>query len=431
MGANKNGLQYYKYNRDEYKVEFPTRVARPIGNRKGTTGGWQETYQFNRSPPDYNEYVPMQDDDPDPLRMTVGQIKSRLRGKLHELGTDAEKEAHAREAATAWIRKQQTIRVLDTNTRQTDNYHIVVNDSPIKYVWDETRPIRITRVAENVYDRSNPTADEILERPLRNFFVVPENCYRPWDLHPKSLVKDGACVVTMLFECFVQRRRKRVNDVGRIKCKTFSPTPQLEEQLGQIFVDLGYVAGACPSEGSWRTDGCTSKMILAFCKKNNIICHIFHGSVKVGNLVDYYVPEKVNSNTAKVDFFIFDDHCFWYGKDVGDLGKDRSSAAANGISQMWKKKTWSNEDEDEFAEFACKETPQLFAHANKTPPFSEWQGAHELIKAAPKFEAFEGAGSTKYFYDTDLEYVAMRLKEHQQNGERSLFFDASDIWVIA
>ena len=57
------------------------------------------------------------------------------------------------------------------------------------------------------------------------------------------------------------------------------------------------------------------------------------------------------------------------------MGKDRSSAAANGISQMCKKKTWSNEDEDEdedeFAEFACKETPQLFAHANKTPPFSE------------------------------------------------------------
>ena len=166
MGANKNGFQYYTYNRDEYKVEFPTKVARPIGNRKGTTGGWQETNQFNRSSPDYNEYIPMKDDDPDPLRMTVGQIKSRLRGKLHELGTDAEKEAHAREAATAWIRMQQTIRVLDTNTGQTDNYHIVVNDSPNKYVWDETLPIRITRVAENVYDRSNPTADEMLERPF-------------------------------------------------------------------------------------------------------------------------------------------------------------------------------------------------------------------------------------------------------------------------
>ena len=106
------------------------------------------------------------------------------------------------------------------------------------------------------------------------------------------------------------------------------------------------------------------------------------------------------------------------GRTWGDMGEDRSPAAANGTSQMWKNKILSNEDGDEFAEFACKETPQLFAHANKTPPFSEWQGVHALIKATPNFEAFEGAGSTKYFYHTDLEYVAMRLKEHQQNGER-------------
>ena len=29
------GIQYFKYNRDEYKIEYPTRLARPTTNRKG------------------------------------------------------------------------------------------------------------------------------------------------------------------------------------------------------------------------------------------------------------------------------------------------------------------------------------------------------------------------------------------------------------
>ena len=81
-------------------------------------------------------------------------------------------------------------------------------DSPIDFVWDPTRPIRITLVRKNVYDRSNPSADDILERPLQNFFVVPDDCYRPWDLHPESLVKTGRCAVTMIHECYTKRARK-------------------------------------------------------------------------------------------------------------------------------------------------------------------------------------------------------------------------------
>ena len=81
-------------------------------------------------------------------------------------------------------------------------------DSPIDFVWDPTRPIRITLVRKNVYDRSNPSADDILERPLQNFFVVPDDCYRPWDLHPESLVKTGRCAVTMIHECYTKRAKK-------------------------------------------------------------------------------------------------------------------------------------------------------------------------------------------------------------------------------
>ena len=56
---------------------------------------------------------------------------------------------------------------------------------------------------------------------IQNFFVVPDDCYRPWDLHPESLVKNGKCAVTMIHECYTKRARKgrrRVED-GREKVK--------------------------------------------------------------------------------------------------------------------------------------------------------------------------------------------------------------------
>ena len=36
------GLQYFKYNRDEYIIEYPTRLARPIGNKieDDRNGNW-------------------------------------------------------------------------------------------------------------------------------------------------------------------------------------------------------------------------------------------------------------------------------------------------------------------------------------------------------------------------------------------------------
>ena len=121
--------------------------------------------------------------------------------------TGAEKENHARQAIDTNIRKKHTITVLDPATGQESSYHIVLEDSPIWYVWDETRPIRIALVKRHVYDRSNPTADDILQRPLRDFFVVPDGCYRPWDLHPLSLVKNGKCAVTMIHECYTTRAK--------------------------------------------------------------------------------------------------------------------------------------------------------------------------------------------------------------------------------
>ena len=75
-------------------------------------------------------------------------------------------------------------------------------------------------------------------------------------------------------------------------------------------------------------------MILAFCRKHAIICHVMHGSMKGGNEVECHVPTGVDSHTPRVDFFIMDEHCFWYGKNVQKMGFEKKSAAANGISHM-------------------------------------------------------------------------------------------------
>ena len=144
--------------------------------------------------------------------------------------TDTEKENHARAAAQTYIRRRPTITVRDPFTGEENTYHTVIYDSPFWYVWDETRPIRITLVKKHVYDQSNPTADEILQRPLQNFFVVPDDCYRPWDLHPESLVQNGKCAVSMIHECYTKRAKgNKVIDNGRQKVK-FGYANKLTEQ---------------------------------------------------------------------------------------------------------------------------------------------------------------------------------------------------------
>ena len=96
--------------------------------------------------------------------ITVAQTKINMM-----MANDREKENHARDAAQKYIERQPTIIVRDPNTGEEGEYHIVLNDSPPWFVWDPTRPIKITLVRKNVYDRSNPSADDILERPLQNF----------------------------------------------------------------------------------------------------------------------------------------------------------------------------------------------------------------------------------------------------------------------
>ena len=414
----KIGIQYFKYNRDEYQIEYPTRKARPIGKKKGV----REQWQFDRDTFEYETGgVPM----------TVGQMKG-----LSLLATDADKEAHARAAAQTWIETRQTISVIDPSTGEEAEYHIVKYDSPCYYVWDPTSPIRITSVRRNIYDRSKPSSDEILQRPLRNFFVIPDGCYRPWDLHPLSLVKSGRCAVTMLHESFTKRGAEvKIWEDGRPKWKLGyqrrMTEEQIEAELDSIFLKLEYSADEYPFEKGWREDGCTSKMILEFCKRHNIACHIYHDTVRKGNELDCYVPATPRD---QVNFFIRDDHCFWYGKSVEERGTSNASEANNGISQMWDMDAShepQSDDEDvdmeeHFAQFRDKETMAFFRKADATPPFSEWQHAQVLLDAAPEFDSFQkppkelrahGRRVKLYFWDANLSLLEPWLRKKLQPGQ--------------
>ena len=354
--------------------------------------------------------------------MTVAQMKGRL------LATDAEKETHAREAALAWIQRQPKIKATDPSTGEQGEYHVVLYDSPKWYVYDPTRPVMVTIGRTHVYDRSNPSSDELLERPLRNFFVVPDGCYRPWDIHPLAMVKNGRCAVTMLHECFTKQCTKvKVWENGRWKIKTghkhAMSEEQIEHELDLIFSDLHYSGDAYPFEKGWREDGCTSKMILEFCKRRNIACRIYHDTVRKGNELECFIPARYS---AQVNFFIREDHCFWYGKPVENRGGSCKPEANNGISQMWESVEDDKFDMKKFCEQFCdKETMGFFRKADATPPFSEWQHAQVLLDAAPEFEDFKkppkelhfhGKRVKSYFWHANLPLLEPLLRKKPRAG---------------
>ena len=98
----------------------------------------------------------------------------------------------------------------------------------------------------------------------------------------------------MLHECFTKQCTKvKVWDNGRWKIKTghkhAMSEEQIEYELDLIFSDLHYSGDAYPFEKGWREDGCTSKMILEFCKRRNIACRIYHDTVRKGNELDCYI----------------------------------------------------------------------------------------------------------------------------------------------
>lgn len=207
---------------------------------------------------------------------------------------------------------------------------------------------------------------------------------------------------------------------------------QIEDELDLIFKDLNYATNVYPYEKGWREDGCTSKMILEFCKSQNIACRSYHDTMKKGNELDCYIPARPK---AQVNFFVCDDHCFWYGKPLEDKGIDRQSEANNGISQMWQSPKQSDEaspqDDDQFdmktfcEQFCDKETLGFFRKADATPAFREWPHAQVLLDAAPEFEDFKkppkelkthGKRVKSYFWHANMTLIEPLLRKKLKQG---------------
>jgi len=438
------GANDFRYNRDIYHVYVPVKIAfQPHKNRDA----WRipavtdpDVYD-----PDMYTLLPDKPHDGEFVPFAVAALRGvpQQRGVLPLLATDAAREAHVRDAGRAWLESDRAAKLKCIYDGVTDYWKIVRWDSPKYLVWDQTRPLRITRERVNVYDRAQPNTDIILERPLREFWCVPDNCWRPWDLHPGTFAKTGICAVNMLHACFVKRAKRNVVDAatGRKMRKDVYVYARTEEEIwkemDEIFTTLGYVAGEFPFERDWRLDGCTSKMVIEFCKRNDIICHIYHSQVAHGNELEAWVPHNASDKSPRVDFFIRDSHCFWYGRALEARGVDCAPSAANAITQMWHDPA---EDEPAAETALDREIMPIFRTADAVPPFSEWQDAGALMGAAPDFDPYvrptqkrRGQSNGRhhlqsiYFFTTDLAEVedCLRLRNDEKRYSIELRYGQS------
>ena len=130
-------------------------------------------------------------------------------------------------------------------------------------------------------------------------------------------------------------------------------------------------------------------MIVEFCKRMGLICHIFHGDAKKSNLIASYKPSGSNGHTRRVEFVVRDSHCFWYGKPPEEMGTDKRSGASNAISQFLDEPSDNEEDLDVTCKvddcFRGREVAEVYKQ-DRTPPFDEWKHVGDLIEAAPTFE---------------------------------------------
>ena len=136
---------------------------------------------------------------------------------------------------------------------------------------------------------------------------------------------------------------------------------------------------------------------MAFAKKHRVACRIYHNVVKHGNELDCWIPENSTSHTPNMNWFVADDHCFWYGKPMEERGLSKASDANKGISQMWSKASSQSqqpehpdEDDEEFdmqgyIQQSCDQETVAFFKVITRHLLSEWQCAWDLLHAAPEF----------------------------------------------
>jgi hypothetical protein len=165
-------------------------------------------------------------------------------------------------------------------------YYILGYDSDAIFLYDPDVEMEVHERRTNFWDDRPPTTETILERPLRGF-ALPGGMYRPFDMHADTFEEyPHGCAVQMLLKSVTRRSHSVVKPAFEDIPGGKTAVEQLQEELDACFLEEGYIEGKYPFETGWRTDGCTSQMILRFCKRQAqkgrpVNCSIFHRNQKV------------------------------------------------------------------------------------------------------------------------------------------------------
>ena len=239
------------------------RVARPIDRHRDRRG--IELWTFDADAQNKDLYASRDMVDPSsnlirhkPLEEDPDYTVSAIRAN-GIYATDTARRNEVIEAAKQTIRNRalkpaNRLQVYDTPGEAREDrgasgpsYTILVADSPLYLVYDPTRPIRVQRSRVNMHSRSMPSTEELLQRPLQQYYILPDDVFRPYDLAPASIKYSGQCVVNMIYDRYTVRKRK-----GRRGCQVRGdpePAKTIEEiqmMMDRIWVRLGYEKDAFP-----------------------------------------------------------------------------------------------------------------------------------------------------------------------------------------
>ena len=185
----KAGENYFRYNRDEYEVEVPyviLKLKTPGNDALPSRADATNVYANELPPRNETErqryYAPLGDEearDAPPWKLTVRNYREARANNRSLAATLENKEGEIVAAAGAQVEARTTIHNTKTGTSWKE-VHWLYQD--VIYVWDRTRPFRVSARRTNIYDEEPPTTQVILNRPLASH-AVPDGFLRPWELH--------------------------------------------------------------------------------------------------------------------------------------------------------------------------------------------------------------------------------------------------------
>ena len=423
------GRAYFRSNRTTVTVWVPAVLARP----RLRQGRLRRTYAYYR---DMDEQRMIQ------LPVSVHVPALDREGNLR---SDADIQAEGARKAMHWLMARPFLDFVtgDMTPGGDDLSQAMIEpDSDSYWVYDPTREVDVRTEQTNVHDPSGGS-ESVLEVPLRRI-AVPDGCWRAYDLHPGSFENTGRCAVSMLHSSFTRCIRKRGPNGTRPRVHAPAMTmEEIEADMDIIYRQLGYVDGEFPFERSWRDDGCTSRMVLEFCKKHQLKCFIRHKSRQLLR----YVPENATDGTPIVHFSVFSGHAYWYGR--GCRANNSASQLSAAITVLGDEDALHAADDasdcDERQRAPGREVVSFVQREEVVPAFSEWKTFFDLQEAAHRDWAplvvekkdlsvrHEESGARKrsarvYFWTTDLRFAerwARDLHAERQDFDISVMYGQS------